>query len=324
MAGMTLMIRDATPADYPEAARLLTASNPEWPVTAALLEQEARQRDPSTFHRELAAETDGRLVGLAAFGHMEHAFDPDKYWLNIQVNPTARGRGVGRALYARITEELNVRGARRVQAMCTEAQAEGRRFLEGRGFEVAWRRHESRLQTAGLDFTPLTALEAALASRGVTLRPLRDVKGEAAWERWLYELDWRLFQDVPLGEAVTKRPFEAWRRELDDPHFSLDASFVALDARRDDSLMGQFVGYSCLLSNPAGFWMIGMTGVLPEYRGLGIAKALKLRGAQFVQAHSGGEIRTFNDPPNTAMLSMNAALGFVRQPDRLRYAKELP
>ena len=36
-------------------------------------------------------------------------------------------------------------------------------------------------------------------------------------------------------------------------------------------------------------------------------------------AAGGGEIKTFNDPPNQAMLTMNERLGFKRVATRTRY-----
>lgn len=322
---MTLSIRAVSPQDYPAAAQIMTASDPDWPATAEQLALWASQRDPELFYQELAAERSGRVVAVAAFGHDDFAFEPDKYWLNLRVDPPERCQGVGSALYGHILGLLEARGAKKLQVMFSEAQQGAQRFVQARGFAEVWRRHESRLQTRDFDFAPFAELEAGIAARGLELRSVADLAQDPRLAGRLYELDWRLMQDVPIGEALTKRPFETWRKqELDDPEFSREASFVALDPQRDDPLSGPYVAYSSLLRNPVGFWSIGMTGVLPEYRGLGLAKALKLRGIRAIQGQGGGEIRTFNDPPNAAMLGMNRALGFVRWPDRLRYLKALP
>ena len=56
------------------------------------------------------------------------------------------------------------------------------------------------------------------------------------------------------------------------------------------------------MSNPGGFYAIGMTGVLRGYRGLGLAKALKVTAMRALAERGGGEIRTFNDDPNVAMV----------------------
>ena len=107
--------------------------------------------------------------------------------------------------------------------------------------------------------------------------------------------------------------------ELHGPSFEPGLSFVMLDPRRRDPLTGPYIGYSTLMSNPGGFFVIGMTGVLRGYRRLGLAKALKGAAMRALAERGGGEIRTFNDEPNVAMVKMNEALGFVRGPSRMRY-----
>jgi len=52
--------------------------------------------------------------------------------------------------------------------------------------------------------------------------------------------------------------------------------------------------------------------VLPAYRSKGVATLLKLYGIRYAQAHGNREIWTVNDSANTAMLALNAKLGFQR------------
>lgn len=320
----TLDIRPVDPpADYPEVAALLTAADPEWPVTADLLAQWRSQQDPTHFRLELLAFEDGRLVGLGATGEDRFTAEADKYWVDLVVHPEARGRGVGAALYARLEDVWRERGARKVGVQTREDKADGVRFAQKQGFAETWRRYESRLDTRDFDFAPFAHLEDAVRERGLQIVPVRDFAGTEERDRQLYELDWILFQDVPMGVTFQKQPYEQWRkRRLDNPNFLHDASFVVLDPARNHELSGPLVGWSTLDGGPNPFLVIGMTGVLREYRGLGLAKLMKLRGTRWAQENGGREIRTFNDPPNTAMLGMNAALGFVRQPTHLRFEKE--
>lgn len=48
--------------------------------------------------------------------------------------------------------------------------------------------------------------------------------------------------------------------------------------------------------------MTDMTGVLPTYRGKGVATLLKLSGIRYAQAHGNYELRVTNDSVNTAMV----------------------
>ncbi|GBF07054.1 N-acetyltransferase GCN5 [Deinococcus aerius] len=314
------------PDDYPDVAAVLTASDPEWPVTPELLRVWDEAHDPDLFRTEVVAEQDGRVVGVGRIGHDDFAFEEWRYWGSLSVDPEARGRGIGGALYEELLSRVRARGAREVRTMLTDGphHAPGRAFLERRGFRVAWERYESRLDTGAADLGRFGELLASVAAQGVELHSIADLTADPQRDRRLWELDWLLFQDVPMGNTLTKRPFEAWvKQELEDPTFAPELSFVAVRPELDDPLTGPYVGYTTLMRNPAGFHVIGMTGVRREDRGRGVARALKVAAMRALREAGGGEIRTLNDPPNKAMLGMNEALGFVRGPTHLRYELRL-
>jgi ribosomal protein S18 acetylase RimI-like enzyme len=56
----------------------------------------------------------------------------------------------------------------------------------------------------------------------------------------------------------------------------------------------------------------GVTAVHPDYRGRGIARALKLRTLEYARQHVYREIRTQMDETNAPMLHVNQAIGFVK------------
>ncbi len=316
--GMTLPELHLRPAFFPDdaapAAELLSASNPEWPVTAELLQHEHDHRDPALFFTERLAERGGRLLGVMGVGHDDFAHDEGRYWANLHVHPQARNQGVGSALYTEFLNILKARGAQEARTMLTETDEPGIRFLKTRGWQETWRRHEFRLDTAAVE------LPAPPELGGLRLEALDALAGDPQRDARLHELDWLLFQDVPMGMTLTRRPLEVWvQQEPEEPSMRPAMSFVLIDDAVNDPLTGPYVGYTTLLQNPGGFYFIGMTGVRREYRGRGLARALKLASMRAMHTAGGGEIRTFNDPPNVAMIAMNRALGFVQQPDRVRY-----
>ena len=290
----------------------------EYAPLAELLQHEQEHRDPALFFTERVAERGGELLGVLGVGHDDFAYEPWRYWANLQVHPRVRNQGVGGALYAEFLKILQARGAQEARTMLTETDGPGIRFLKARGWQETWRRHEFRLDTATAD------LSAGPDLGGLRLVPLDALAHDPQWGERLYELDWVLFQDVPMGQALTKRALDNWlASELHEPSVRLGLSFALLDDAVNDPLTGPYVGYTTLLQNPGGFYFIGMTGVRRGYRGRGLARALKLASMRALQDAGGGEIRTFNDPPNVAMIAMNRALGFVKQPDRVRYELHL-
>lgn len=326
MAPFTL--RDAhLPDDFPAIARVLSAASPDWPVTPELLRHEHEGRDPALYFTRIVAEQDGEVVGVGGLGHDSFSFEEWRYGGRVAVQPQARGRGVGAALYTELLRRAQDRGARELRTMLSDLPQDrpGVAFLTARGFQPAWDRYESSLHTADVDLGAFGDLLRDVAAQGTELRPLAELRSDPDCDRRLYELDWLLFQDVPLGTELTRRSPEQWvRDELDDPDLRPELSFVAVDPARTDPLTGPYVGYSTIGWNAAGdYGYIGMTGVLREYRGRGLAKALKVAAMRALHAAGGGQIRTFNDAPNRAMIAMNEALGFRRTATRTRYELRL-
>ncbi|CAM4307615.1 GNAT family N-acetyltransferase [Deinococcus marmoris] len=314
------------PQDYAAVADVLNASNPSWPLTPELLQTWDESRDPALFYTEVLAECGGRVVGAGGIGHDDFAFEDWRYGGQMGVHPDFRGQGIGAALHDELLRRVRERGAREVRTMSSDEvnDAPGRAFLEKRGYVAAWERYESRLNPADVDLSRFDGLLASVAADGVEFRSLTELANEPQRNRWLYELDWELFQDVPMGMTLTKRPLEAWvKQELEDPTLAPHLSFVAIRPELDDPLTGPCIGYSTLGRNPSGFYYIGMTGVKRADRGKGIAKALKVAAMRGLNALGGGEIRTFNDSPNVAMLRMNEGLGFKRTSTRYRYELRL-
>lgn len=321
------LLRDVNfPDDAEAVAEVLSVANPGWPTTAELVLHANEHRDPSFYFTEVLAEQSGRVVGVGEIGHDTFSHEDWRYWGNVSVHPDARGQGIGTAMYDELLRRVQERGARELRTMLGDQPQDepGAAFLKARGFEPRWERYESSLHTRDVNLTSFDDLMAQVAAGGLSLRSLAELSGPDH-ERWLYELDWLLFQDVPLGLTLTRRSFEQWvKDELQDPTLRPELSFVAVDPTRDDPLTGPYVGYSTIGWNPAGAYAyIGMTGVLREVRGRGVAKALKVAAMRALHAAGGGEIRTFNDAPNRAMLTMNAALGFRRTATRTRYELRL-
>lgn len=310
------------PADTQAIAEVKNAADPSWPTTAEMLLHSYESRSPAHAYADVVAERDGRVVGVGSLGPDTFAHEDWRYWGGLLVHPEAQRAGIGAAIYDELLRWAKARGARELRTMLSDLphDAAGVEFLKKRGFEAKWERYESSLHTRNADLHAFDDLLARVAAGGIRLVPLSELGGPQH-QHWLYELDWLLFQDVPLGLTLTRRPLEEWvKDELDDPTLRPQLSFVALDPTQNDPLTGPYIGYSTIGWNPAGdYAYIGMTGVRREYRGWGIAKALKVAAMRALAAAGGGEIKTFNDPPNKAMLTMNERLGFKRVATRTRY-----
>ncbi len=66
------------------------------------------------------------------------------------------------------------------------------------------------------------------------------------------------------------------------------------------------------------------TGVIREYRGRGIATALKLKISEYALKNGYSTIKTRNDSTNAPMLAVNTKLGFQRKVGWIMMEKTLP
>lgn len=315
------------PDDYEQMAAVRSAAEPDWPLSAGELARRDANLDPAQYHTAVVAEQGGRIVGVGNIGHDDFSFQQWRYWGGVRVHPDARNQGIGSALYDELLRRVQVRGAREIRAASSDKphMETGRAFLKKRGWRIEWERFESELNTEHIDLHALGDLMSNVEAGGVQLLSLTELQNDPNRNRYLRELDWVVFQDIPTGIELTKKTLEQWvKEELDDPNLRPALSFVAVNPSVNDPLTGPYVGYSTLgFNEPGGYYFIGMTGVLREYRGRGIAKALKIAAMQKLHAQGGGLIKTYNDAPNKAMLTMNQELGFKRVATVYRYELHL-
>ncbi|MFN8491090.1 MAG: GNAT family N-acetyltransferase [Caldilineaceae bacterium] len=294
---MPFSVRPARlPADYPAIAVVLHA---EWSGadTAAELAYADAHREAQYHHAVFVAEemsgTEPLLVGVAFVGHDTLAHREGKFAMNLRVHPDWQGQGVGKALYQAVLAHLPPMTPQELHAFFWYAHPRTLRFLTERGFQEAWRRLDLTLEVTSFDFTPYHGLEEKLRTQRITVKIYPELAADPERLHKLYELDWALWQDIPYGQAVTKRSFAQFvADEIDHPKFIADACFIAVQD-------GRFVGY-LNLSEGDNDWNTEMTGVLPAYRGRDVATLLKLYSIRYAQTHGNLPLSTQNDAVNQA------------------------
>ncbi|MGQ0570022.1 MAG: GNAT family N-acetyltransferase [Armatimonadota bacterium] len=316
-------VRPFRDGDYPRFVEIVNLSYPDdlWS------EEEARHRDVTWDHsryvkvRLMAEDDGGRIFGLGRINHVPDEYHPHKYYLDIVVDPTFRRRGAGATLYERLLAELRLRGAIAVRAgVHRETETESIGFLVRRGFVEAERGWQSRLHVPSFDVARFAGAAERTARQGIALTTLGAERARDPQAlRKAYELTTATEQDAPSVDAVTETTFEYFlNHAVRSPKALPDAHFLAMDGHR-------YIGVSALyrpLAQP-GVLQQDLTGVLREYRGKGIAMALKLQTVGYAREHGYHEIRTWNDARNRPMLRINEALGFVKQPAWIGYEKTL-
>lgn len=304
-------------ADYAALSAMQRLVYPEYPFSPAEMRHEAETWDTAKYFRWRAVIDE---VGWVEVSHARWAFVADTYWLGLGVVPEARRRGHGTAMYEEAVRVLRQRAARRVRSGTKESMVDGVDFLAHRGFAEAKRDWESRLFLRDFDFARFSGARERVEARGVRISTLAD---ETARDpdalRKAYALAAEVQLDVPSIDPPTPVDFDTWRRILDGPNALPQAYFIAISGD------GRYLGLSDLErsdGDPTFLWQ-GFTGVRVDARGEGIAMALKLETVRYACERGALHIKTWNDQRNRPILSINEALGFVKQPAWIQFQKEI-
>jgi len=123
---------------------------------------------------------------------------------------------------------------------------------------------------------------------------------------------------VPQTETTDDIPYDEWEAHvLRYPLFEREGSFVAV-------VDGAVAAVSLLVADRESGRATNMfTGTLREYRGRGLARAVKLATTHWAAANGITQITTTNDETNAAMLAVNRRLGYKPGGRRVEYLREL-
>jgi len=260
-------------------------------------EQRVRLRELSPDTVELLVRIDGVPAGGAFVGspiaepHARHA------GVGGYVLPEARGRGVGSAIYRELSERARRLGKEELEAGGPAEDEASLAFLRHRGFREVTRTQQATLELGG---PTLEAPPAPVEFEVVVL------EGRPELAHGMYEVAREAIPDIPVSEPLTTGTEAEWREtELDEAR--ADLTVVALAD-------GVVVGYSTLGDFGDGAGLHLMTGVRRDWRGRGVARALKVAQIEAARAAGLNRLLAFNDTTNAPMQRLNVALGYRLHP----------
>ena len=313
-------VREFRPEDYAAITNVYNAVDPDYPSTEGEVRQEDDQWDREKYVqvRYVAADAGtGAIAALAEYNHMPWSFDPRRFSAWIGVRPDRQGQGIGSGLYDRLFEDFRARGATSLRVWAREDRAVSIAFLQHRGYRELERAWESRLDLTAFDLSPFA--DRAIVPSGIEVVTLaEELAKDPEALRKVYAFDALVSLDTPRLDPHTTPEYDVWRSHATGPWFLPEAFFLAKDG---DAIVGQ----SDLGKSEAepDLLYTGFTGVRREYRGRGIAWALKLRALTWAKERGYRKVRTWNSTRNAQMLGINVALRFQKQPVWITFAKDL-
>ncbi len=317
---VTVTIRDFQPEDFPALVEILNLLHPEHPTTVERERFDWEHFDAKKYIRRqyVAVDPSGSVVAFGDFSQSPSAYHPQRFWMWIGVHPQSQQKGVGAVLYEHLLARLGELDAIALRTRTRETMTESVAWLLRRGFKELERGWESRLDTTAFD--PAKFADYSGPPPSITIVTFaEEFARDPEAVRTLFELDCDISPDEPRIDPFTPPDFDMYRdRLLNNPGFISEAIFLAKHG-------GRWVGLTELFRNDAMRDVLntGFTGVRQEYRGRGIALALKLRALEWAKMHGYREVRTWNNTLNAPMLGINVKLGFVKQPASIAFGKDL-
>ena len=239
----------------------------------------------------------------------------------LVVDEEHRRQGIGSKLYQNVLDFAHERNLKKLRTIVIEATGEepAVAFLKKRGFVELERIKPSHLNVTNFDATPFNGAIERVEQSGIRLFSYADLEDTEENRHKLYDLCTQIDRDMPHRDSqeAESPSYDFWIKEVDLPYWCWDGIILA----ESD---GKWVGVTQLFFDPdTNIGGTSITGVLKEYRGRGLATALKLRVIEAAKARNCPIITTENQEDNAPMLAINRKLGF--QPDRhlVSYVKAL-
>jgi RimJ/RimL family protein N-acetyltransferase len=154
-----------------------------------------------------------------------------------------------------------------------------------------------------------------MREEGIRCSAVADDGDPDIWYR-CYEAQVAAAEDMPRTGPFVKATYEQYMSWMTSPNSDPRWHFTAKDGER-------VVGMSNLRFPPVrGNVWTGFTGVVREYRGRGIAQAVKMALLKRAIEQNVPRVRTDNDEENAPMLHINEVLGYQRIPGILSFRKQ--
>ena len=317
-----MQIRDFTPEDYPALIAIHNSLGIVWPERPRNPEAWAeadRNRSPKSKFQRWVAIKDGQVVGFASYAQNPWNYPPQSFYINVEVLPEYRRRGIGSALYDQVVEETQGFNPPAFRADAFTNLPQGFAFLQKRGFYEAFRETPVHLDVTSFDPSPYVDLEPALNAQGIFIKTVAKLKSDPDRDRKIYELYCSVDKDVPHeGDDVMSPEFDDWLKwGLNDPSVMQDAYLIAVYG--DDYVglreLGSYSDHAVLLGS--------LLGIRRDYRKRGIALAMQLRNIAYAREHGYHLLKDCTAIQNAPMQAMFDRLGFARDPEWQQCQKDL-
>ena len=278
-------------------------------------------KDPTLLRVSVEA-ADG---SIAAIGDIGTGFQPRpdrSQFIGMTVLAPHRRKGIGTALLEALEEEAKRRDVPKLLGGANEGEKFALDWALGRGYRAIGRRIASYVELATFDPAEFSeALDRARAA-GIRIKSFAetleglDATAKDQWWHALYEAEAPMWEDIPFATPTPHWPFDRFYEASTSDQIMKDLSLVAYAG-------DQIAGFTTTGKSKDKDGWTWMTGTAREFRGRGVARALKVEALTRAKEKGVRALGTTNDEPNKSMRGINAKLGYQMLPAHVELEKPL-
>lgn len=303
-----LTIRLANPdTDYERLAQLLNAASGE-EVTAQNIRTFDENRSDEDIQLRYAAFLDDSIIGYGVIYKPKTA-KIERYFIWLTIDKAYRRQGYGTQFYDFLRDKVAEYNPSELSSDCKDDDVAYLRFAEKHGFSIRRHLFDTQLDLATFDASQWQYAIDKVTAQGIRFTTLADEGNTDEAQRKLFELNKATAEDNPSSDGTYDMTLETFQTKIVNADwFRANGQHLAMDGERYVGLGA--IGFSDDMSQAFN----AFTGVDADYRGRGIALALKVIGIKYAQANGAKMIITDNDSANEPMLHINFKVGYVRRP----------
>lgn len=310
MDGVLKGLRPYSPDDLPKLRQLLVEAQ-AWPPVALPADEDllTRWKRRGVIPQNDISVLTGPGGELVAFSQaFRSAHGASRLSFEIGVHPQHREKGIGGALYGLVEARAREMG---VAHMTTpifvtsgEARPECSGFLERRGFHVDSSYWQMRIEDLSKQGPPLWP-------QGIECRVFGDPERDAPiWAQLIRET----FNEHATPEGILQ--------QLSEEGVLREGYFFAVDSTTGHEVGTTRSRIDYIGGKPVGY--VGTVGVLPSYRGRGIAEALVRHALHYLAALGMTGATLFVESQNTAARNLYTKMGWRSVYRTDHYWRRLP
>lgn len=277
-------------------------------INKETLEWHEKKSSKDTIMQRVGVITpDGKIVGfgMGVSGPWDPILKQGEFEITVQVDKKWRNRGIGSMLFEGIIQFAVDNGGITLQCGVRETELADLAWLEKRGFKKKLHTFESHLDLSKFITTQNHSVWEDTERSGVRFTSFAEYPQDDVWLQRFFDFYWELAKDAPGMDGREQPDLNVLKKQFEN--IDREGFILAIDGDK-------WVAMSIIIKESNEVFYNSLTGVHRDYRGKGLALAIKIKALEYAKEKGAKFVRTHNDSNNSPMLRVNQKLGYEQKP----------